>query len=57
VSCSLSGQGFHPELSDVLKLLGFGSSRDLPLAFARPWCCCFFGFGMGYLKVVGFPNS
>jgi hypothetical protein len=29
----------------------------LSLALARPWCCYFFWFSMGFLEVVGFPNS
>jgi hypothetical protein len=45
------------QMSDV-ELLGSSSSQPLPLAGARVcYCCRFFGFGMGFLKVVRFPIS
>jgi hypothetical protein len=47
----------HLELSDVPELFGSGLSRVLLLTLALPWCCCFFGFSMRYLEMVGFPNS
>jgi hypothetical protein len=44
-------------IKSLLELLGSRPSRALLLALARLWCCCFFGFGMRYLEIVGFPRS